>query len=179
MRALALSLIVSVTGCKFAVQHPAVTAGIVGGTVALGTCEMADGTQKECFAIGGAAAAGLGLITGLALLLGGNGDTVLNNESMVEPLPVDDGTTTKVDPLPPLPAATKVEPLPPPAPPTPPGPPDPTSAPPPAPAPDPDAPPVPPPCCKPPAPSPGPATPAPAPPNPNPTTPAPPPPATP
>lgn len=161
----------SATGCKFAVQHPAITAGIVGGTVGLGTCEMADGTQKQCFAVAGAAGLGLGLITGLAMLLGGNGDTVLNNEPMVEPLPVDDGSSTKVDPLPPLPAQTKVEPLPPA--PTPPGPPDPNAAPPPAPAPDPNAPAPSPPCCKPT--TSGPASPAPT--GTNPSTPAPPPPA--
>ena len=116
MRALALSLIVSVTGCKFAVQHPAITAGIVGSTIGLGTCEMADGTQKQCFAIAGIAGVGLGLITGLAMLVGGNGDTVLNTEPMVEPLPTDDGSSsTKIDPLPPLPPA--------PPPPTPPAPP--------------------------------------------------------
>ena len=134
MRALALSLILSVTGCKFAVQHPAITAGIVGGTVGLGTCEMAAGTQKQCFSVAGIAGAGLGLVTGLAMLLGGNGDTVLNTESMVQPLPTDDGSSsTKVDPLPPLPPAPP-PPTPPPAPtpeptPTPPGPPPPPPAP--------------------------------------------------
>jgi outer membrane biosynthesis protein TonB len=126
MRALALSLILSVTGCKFAVQHPAITAGIVGGTVGLGTCEMAAGTQKQCFAIAGIAGAGLGLVTGLAMLLGGNGDTVLNSEPMVEPLPTDDGSSsTKVEPLPPLPPAPPPTPSPPPAP-TPAPPPEPT-----------------------------------------------------
>jgi outer membrane biosynthesis protein TonB len=90
MRAIALALIVTVTtlgGCKFAVQHPPITAGIVGGAMGLGTCELAGGDQKACFLIGGGAAAALGLITWIAILLGGEGNTVLNEPMTEEPLP--------------------------------------------------------------------------------------------
>jgi outer membrane biosynthesis protein TonB len=71
MRALAVLLVVSVVvsgaGCNFAVKHPAITAAIVGGTVALGTCEIEGASQKACGAITGSVALGLGLIAGLAM----------------------------------------------------------------------------------------------------------------
>jgi hypothetical protein len=89
MRALALVVAISVTGCAFAVKHPAVTAGIVGGTVAFGSCEL--GTDFEshgaCGIIGGGGAVALFGIVALAILLGGEGHTVLVGEE-AEPPPI-------------------------------------------------------------------------------------------
>ncbi|MDQ3335554.1 MAG: hypothetical protein M4D80_10340 [Myxococcota bacterium] len=56
--------------CNFAVKHPAITAGIVGGTTALVTCELASEDHKNCFIAGGAVGLGLALIAGFALWLG-------------------------------------------------------------------------------------------------------------
>jgi hypothetical protein len=56
--------------CNFAVKHPAITAGIVGGSVALVTCELASEDHKNCFIAGGAVGLGLALIAGFALWLG-------------------------------------------------------------------------------------------------------------
>jgi hypothetical protein len=92
MRALALALAISisgsVTGCAFAVKHPAITAGIVGGTVAFGSCEL--GTDFEshgtCGIIGGSGALGLAGIVALAILLGGEGHTVLVGDEGPPPI---------------------------------------------------------------------------------------------
>jgi hypothetical protein len=56
--------------CNFAVKHPAVTAGIVAGTTALVTCELASEDHKNCFMAGGAVGVGLALIAAVALWLG-------------------------------------------------------------------------------------------------------------
>ena len=56
--------------CNFAVKHPATTAGIVAGTVALTTCELASEDHKNCFIAGGAVGLGLALVAGFALWLG-------------------------------------------------------------------------------------------------------------
>ena len=95
MRAVTLSLCLSVSalgGCKFAVNHPAATIGIVGGTVGLMTCELgtgfdvADGeTQLTCGAIGAGAGLALAGIVALAIYFGGDGHTVLVEEP-IEPI---------------------------------------------------------------------------------------------
>ena len=69
-RASVLALVLSVSGCSFAVKHPPVAAGIFAGIVGLGSCELAGADQKACFAISGIAGVGLGLITAAALWLG-------------------------------------------------------------------------------------------------------------
>jgi hypothetical protein len=66
----ALAAAVSTGGCNFAVKRPAVTAGIVAGSLGLGTCELASDEHAKCFALSGAAGLGLGLVTALALWLG-------------------------------------------------------------------------------------------------------------
>lgn len=58
------------SGCEFAVRRPAVTTGLVTGTIALGTCELASSEHLQCFGVSGAAGVGIGLITALAIWLG-------------------------------------------------------------------------------------------------------------
>ena len=77
------------SGCAFAVEHPAIAAGVVGGTLGLATCELASDNNGACFAIGGGAAAFLGLTAAVALWLGGEGHTA-PTEDTAQPLP-DDG----------------------------------------------------------------------------------------
>lgn len=93
MRAIVLSLIVSLTGCKFAVQHPAATIGIVGGTVGVLTCELGTGfdlsdgsTQGTCAAIGAGAGLALAGIVALAIYFGGEGHTVLVDDGPPPPI---------------------------------------------------------------------------------------------
>ncbi len=93
MRALALLLCVAIvgsSGCEFGVRHPAVTAGILGGVVGLGTCEIGTDfeSNKACALIGGGAAALLGGVVALAILLGGEGHTVLQEPMTEEPVPI-------------------------------------------------------------------------------------------
>jgi hypothetical protein len=55
-RILAVASCISLAGCGFAVKHPAITAGIVGGSLGLVTCELStEGRQKQCFEIAGGA----------------------------------------------------------------------------------------------------------------------------
>ncbi|MEO7733115.1 MAG: hypothetical protein ABIY55_19285, partial [Kofleriaceae bacterium] len=57
------------SGCAFAVEHPAIAAGVVGGTLGLGTCSLASDNLGACVAVGGGAGAFLGLAAALALWL--------------------------------------------------------------------------------------------------------------
>jgi len=84
MRAIAVTLVLT-TGCAFAVKHPAITAGIVGGTMGLSTCELASDDHKSCLLVGGGAAALLGLVAAGALWLGDTGE-----ESILQPRPEDE-----------------------------------------------------------------------------------------
>ncbi|MEO8699386.1 MAG: hypothetical protein ABI867_05055 [Kofleriaceae bacterium] len=77
--------------CNFAVKHPAVTAGIVAGTLGLGSCELASSDHQACFAISGGAGVALALITAVALWIGYEDDT--------SPAPAgDDPNNPGVDP---------------------------------------------------------------------------------
>lgn len=91
--ALLLSLAVAGGGCKFAVQHPAATIGIVGGTVGLMTCEIGTGfelgdgeTQATCGAIAAGAGLALAGIVALAIYFGGEGHTVLVDDGPPPPI---------------------------------------------------------------------------------------------
>ena len=78
MRALAsIALAASLAGCGFAKQHPAITIGITAGVVAEGTCEIGTGEHLACAGISAGVGVGLAAIVALAMLLGGDGDTVL------------------------------------------------------------------------------------------------------
>lgn len=84
------SLALSANGCTFAVEHPALTAGIVGGTIGIATCEI--GTDFEyhrtCGIVAGSAALVLGGITALSILMGGEGNTILREQND-QPVPQD------------------------------------------------------------------------------------------
>jgi len=75
-----------VTGCESAVRHPAITAGIVGGTLGFGTCKLASDSYPACLAVGGGAGAFLAVVAAAALWLGGEGNTVMVEEQ-AQPLP--------------------------------------------------------------------------------------------
>jgi hypothetical protein len=77
------------TGCAFAVDHPAITAGTVAGTLALGTCNLASDNLGGCLAVGGGAGAFLALVAAAAIWLGGDGHSVAVEEQP-QPLPADD-----------------------------------------------------------------------------------------
>jgi hypothetical protein len=95
----------SSTGCAFGVKHPAVTAGLVGGTLALATCKLASDNTGACFAVGGGAGAFLGLVTAAALWLGGDGNSIAVEEQ-AQPLPLEDTRPwRRRRPRPPDPAA--------------------------------------------------------------------------
>jgi hypothetical protein len=79
----------SAPGCSYAVDHPAIAAGVVGGTLGLATCTLASDDLGACFAVGGGAGAFLGLVAATAIWLGGDGHSVLTEEQ-AQPLP-DDG----------------------------------------------------------------------------------------
>lgn len=76
MRATSIALLFALCGCNFAVKHPATTAGVVAGTVALGTCELASNDDKKCLITSGAVGVGLALIAGVALWLGSEDEEV-------------------------------------------------------------------------------------------------------
>ena len=93
MRALALSSILALTGCKFAVEHPAVTIGFVGAGIGATTCEIGTGfdlgdgkTQATCGAISAGAGLALAGIVALAIYFVGDGHTVLVDDETPPPI---------------------------------------------------------------------------------------------
>jgi hypothetical protein len=58
-------LVVALGSCAFAGKHPAITAGIAAGTIALVPCLPAVEHPTTCLAIGGIVGLGIGGITGL------------------------------------------------------------------------------------------------------------------
>jgi hypothetical protein len=93
------------SGCSFAVNHPAVTAGIVAGTLGLATCKLASDNIGACIAVGGGAGAFLAAVTATALWLGGDGHTVMVEEQ-AQPLPEDSRPRQRHAKPPAAPAAT-------------------------------------------------------------------------
>jgi hypothetical protein len=99
-----LAAAVASAGCGTAVKHPAIAAGIVAGTLGLGTCKLASDNTGACLAVGGGAGTFLGLVTAVALWLGGDGNTVLV-EDQAQPLPqLEDTRPRRRHPRPPDPA---------------------------------------------------------------------------
>lgn len=88
-RAVVLAAVLSLTSCNFAVKHPAITAGIMGGTIALGSCELAASDQVKCFEVGGGAGVGLAVIAAVALWLGYEDDDTPVNGATGEVNAVD------------------------------------------------------------------------------------------
>lgn len=71
-----VAVLLALLGCAQAQRHPAIAIGIVGAVVGGLACEM-DGPahQSTCGIIMVAAGGGLGVITGLATLIGNTNDT--------------------------------------------------------------------------------------------------------
>jgi hypothetical protein len=92
------AVLASAPACELAVNHPAVMAGAVGGSLALGTCKLASDSNATCLLAGGAVGALLGLVAAAALWLGGDGHSVLVEEQ-ARPLP-DDGRPLRRMPTP-------------------------------------------------------------------------------
>jgi hypothetical protein len=83
--ALALALALAVTtsgGCGFAVKHPAVTGGLVVGSMTLGACELETSEHRACLVASGGAGLVIGLIAAGALWLGSTGE-----DSILQPPP--------------------------------------------------------------------------------------------
>jgi hypothetical protein len=87
--AIALAAGLPSVGCESAVKHPAITAGIVGGTLGFTTCKLGSDNLGACLAVSGGAAAFLGLVAATALWLGGDGNPSVIEEEPVQPLPAD------------------------------------------------------------------------------------------
>jgi hypothetical protein len=75
-------------GCTFAVDHPAVAAGVSGLALGFGTCKLESDDYATCGAVGASVGVGLAVVTAVALWLGGDGHTVLV-EDQARPLPDD------------------------------------------------------------------------------------------
>jgi hypothetical protein len=88
--AIALAAGLPSAGCESAIKHPAITAGIVGATMGFTTCKLGSDNLGACAAVGGGAAAFLGLVAATALWLGGDGNPSVIEEEQVQPLPAED-----------------------------------------------------------------------------------------
>jgi hypothetical protein len=89
-RTLLVVALASTLSCKFAVKHPAVTAGAVAGTLGLASCELASSEHGKCFAISGLGGLGIGLLAAFALWLGyEDADPVTGVPPGQEPIGVD------------------------------------------------------------------------------------------
>lgn len=75
--------------CGFAVKHPAITAGVVAGSLGFATCKLASDNYAACGLVAGGAGAFLGLVTAAALWLGGDGNSTALDEQ-AQPVPEDD-----------------------------------------------------------------------------------------
>ncbi len=110
--AVTLAAAVPSAGCESAVKHPAITAGIVGGTLGFTTCKLGSDNTGACLAVTGGVAAFLGLVAATALWLGGDGNPSVIEEEPVQPLPGDEPPRRRRRhppaelPAPPVPAAT-------------------------------------------------------------------------
>ncbi len=88
--AVALAVAVPSAGCESAVKHPAITAGIVGGTLGFTTCKLGSDNNAACLAVTGGVAVFLGLVAATALWLGGDGNPSVLEEEPVQPLPANE-----------------------------------------------------------------------------------------
>ena len=101
LSALLLAALLASTGCASAVRHPAAAIGITAGVLAGGMCEMAtDGEHATCGIATAGAGLGLAGIVALAMLLGGEGNTVLNAPDEDEQHVPQDPTLDQPAPVP-------------------------------------------------------------------------------
>ncbi|HEU0032101.1 MAG TPA: hypothetical protein VFQ53_15815 [Kofleriaceae bacterium] len=70
MRRVAISILVLAASCNFAVKHPAITTGLVAGTLGEGTCELASDEHLSCLELSGGIGIGLALIAATAMYFG-------------------------------------------------------------------------------------------------------------
>jgi hypothetical protein len=71
MKALACVLALA-CGCDWATRHPAPTAAITGGAIALGTCEIQGASQAACGVVSASAAALLGVTAAVVMWIVGD-----------------------------------------------------------------------------------------------------------
>jgi hypothetical protein len=80
-----LALLLALCGCAQAQRHPAIAIGVVGAIVGGMACEMdSPAHQSTCGIIALAAGGGLGVITGIATLIGETNDTAAASDDDME-----------------------------------------------------------------------------------------------
>lgn len=121
MRWLAVIALAATLGaCGFAKKHPAITIGITAAVIAEGTCEIGTGEHLTCAGISAGVGVGLAGIVALAMLLGGDGDTVLGGADPDAPADpdvpqdptLDQPVTVPAEPAPVEPAPSEPTPAP-------------------------------------------------------------------
>jgi hypothetical protein len=95
-----LALALSTSGCKFAIDHPPLTVGVAGAALGFTTCKLESDDYAACGLAGAAAGAALAAVAMLALWLGGDGHTVLVEET--QPVPEEEMPVRPRKPPPPL-----------------------------------------------------------------------------
>jgi hypothetical protein len=78
-------LVAALGSCAFAQKHPAITAGIAAGTIALVPCLPAVEHPTTCLAIGGIVGLGIGGITGLVTTFADTSAHALPSDEETEP----------------------------------------------------------------------------------------------
>lgn len=117
--ALVVAIAVATPGCGFAVKHPAITAGLVAGSMALATCEISTENHTACLTAAPIVGVGLSLVAAAALWLGSEDEeTVPELEMEQQPL-VDPDAPPDPRPTLPTPALPPPTPTPEPTPPAP------------------------------------------------------------
>ncbi|MDB4953633.1 MAG: hypothetical protein JWO36_1202 [Myxococcales bacterium] len=86
MRIAALAVAASLfCSCEFTQRHPAVTAGIVGGSIGFGACAVDNGPLATCGIVGGSAAVFLGGLMALVTIFADTTDHSLPPDEPEEP----------------------------------------------------------------------------------------------
>jgi hypothetical protein len=85
--------------CGPAVRHPAIAAGVLAGAMGFATCKLASDNYAACGLVGGGAGAFLGLVTAVALWLGGDGNST-GLDDPPQPLSDDNAPPLKLAPVP-------------------------------------------------------------------------------
>lgn len=118
----AVAVALATSGCKFAIDHPPLTVGIAGAALGFTTCKLESDDYAACGVAGAAAGAALAAIAMVALWLGGDGHTVLVEET--QPVPEEEMPVRPRKPVPVEPSAATAPPADAPvSPPSPPAPP--------------------------------------------------------